>query len=53
MQPVFIPESDFSIKTSRKAKDLLNFIFFVNWICFCMLFRLLKKTWIEVGLMVQ
>ena len=48
---VLIPESDFSIKTSRKAKGLFDsiFFFFVNWICLCMLFRLLKKMPREVG----
>ena len=29
---VLIPELNFSIKTSRKTKELLNSIFFVNWI---------------------
>ena len=46
---VLIPESGFSIKTSRKAKELFDSISFVNWICLCMLFRLLKKMSIEVG----
>ena len=46
---VLIPELDFSIKTSRMAKELLNSIFFVNWICLCILFRLLKNTSIQVG----
>ena len=32
---VLIPESDFSIKTSRKTKKLFSFISFVNWICLC------------------
>ena len=40
---LLIPLSDFSIKTSRKAKELFDSISFVNWICLCMLFRLLKK----------
>ena len=46
---VLIPESDFSVKTSRKTKELFGFISFVNRICLCMLFRLLKKMSIEVG----
>ena len=46
---VLIPESDFLIKTSRKAEELFNFISFVNWICLRTLFRLLKNTSIEVG----
>ena len=46
---VLIPESDFSTKTLRKVKELFDSISFVNWICLCMLFRLLKKMSIEVG----
>ena len=47
---VLIPESDRSMKkTSRKAKELLDSISFVDWICLCMLFSLLKKMSIEAG----
>ena len=48
-QLVLIAEGDFSTKPSRKARKLFNSIYFVNWICLCMLFRLLKKISTEVG----
>ena len=46
---VLIPESNFSIQTSRKAKELFNSISFMNWIYLCILLRLLKKTSTEEG----
>ena len=45
---VLIPESNFSRKTSRKARKLFDSVSFVNWICLCILLRLLKKMSIQV-----
>ena len=46
---ISILAAHFLIKTSRNAKELFNSISFINWICVCILFRLLEKMSIKVG----